>query len=212
MTAPIVLDGPAAREAAAAVVSSGGLVAIPTDTVYGLAARRDDDRAIERLIALKGRPTDKGIALLLADPEQAAEVGHLTSVAESLARALWPGGLTLVVPARRDVRLAAAVIGAGGTVGVRVPDHPCPRRVAAVVGPIATTSANISGEPEAGDAAAITELFGEALDLIVDGGPVPGGRASTVVDCSTDVPRIAREGAIPAERIEAALRAAGVGR
>ena len=212
MTAPIVTDGPSARDAAAEVVARGGIVAIPTDTVYGLATARDDDAAVDRVIALKRRPTEKGIALLLADPGQAHLVGRLTREAAVLARELWPGGLTLVVPARNDVRLAAGAIGATGTVGLRVPDHPCPRRIAAVVGPLAATSANISGQPEAVDAATIADLFGAGLDLILDGGPARVGRPSTVVDCSGDVPRIVRPGAIPADRIEAVLRSAGVGR
>jgi tRNA threonylcarbamoyl adenosine modification protein (Sua5/YciO/YrdC/YwlC family) len=187
-------------------------VAIPTDTVYGLAAARDDEAAIERIITLKRRPADKGIALLLADAQQAAVVGTLTEAAVWLARELWPGGLTLVVPIRGDARLAAGLVGDRGTIGLRVPDHPCPRHLAAVLGPVAATSANISGRPEAVDPSAIAELFGAGIDLIVDGGPAIGGRASTVVDCSVATPRVVRQGAVAADRIEAILRAAGVGR
>jgi L-threonylcarbamoyladenylate synthase len=212
MIAPIVPDGPEARQVAAAVVARGGVVAIPTDTVYGLAAARDDEAAVERIIALKRRPAEKGIALLLAEAEQAATIGVLTAAAVCLARELWPGGLTLVVPIQGDTRLAAGVIGERRTIGLRVPDHPCPRALAAVVGPIAATSANISGRPEAVDVTAIAELFGQELDLIVDGGSVFGGRPSTVVECTAETTRIVRQGAIAADRIEAILRTAGVGR
>jgi L-threonylcarbamoyladenylate synthase len=210
--ARIVADGPAARDEAAEIVAAGGIVAIPTDTVYGLAAGRTDQAAIARLQALKGRANDKGIALLLADAEQAAEVALMTPVATALGRALWPGGLTLVVPARPDVGLATAILGPGGTIGIRVPDHPCPRVIAQRCGPLPASSANRSGEPEAADAPAVAALFGQGIELCLDGGPASGAPASTVVDCTTSDPRVLRLGAIDSDRIEAALRVAGVGR
>lgn len=205
-------DGPATRAEAARLITQGGLVAIPTDTVYGLAAAPRDTTALGRLAVAKRRPPDKGIALLLAGPDQAAAVGLLTPLAEALGRALWPGGLTLVVPVRPEAGLAPLVIGPGASVGLRVPDHPCPRRIAALAGPIAASSANVSGEPEAEEASEIARIFGDALDLVVDGGPAPGGVASTVVDCTAAEPRILRVGSIEAARIEAVLEASGVGR
>jgi L-threonylcarbamoyladenylate synthase len=212
MTVRIVADGPAARAEAAAIVAAGGIVAIPTDTVYGLATERTDAAAIARLQAIKGRSGDKGIAMLLADADQAAEIALMTPVAAVLGRTLWPGGLTLVVPARTGAGTAEAVLGPEGTIGIRVPDHPCPRSIAERCGPIPASSANRSGELEAPDAAAVADLFGPSIDLYVDGGPASGGPASTVIDCTTDRPRVLRVGAIDEDRIAIALRAAGVGR
>lgn len=212
MTVRIVPDGPAARDEAAAVLASGGIVAIPTDTVYGLAASGLHEAAVARLMSVKGRSPEKGIALLLGDGSQAAEVGEMTSLASLLGRELWPGGLTLVIPARAGTPLVEALLGPGRTVGVRVPDHACPRHLARTAGPLPATSANLSGEPEARDGAAIASLFGESIDLIVDDGPAPGGRGSTVVDCTGELPRILRVGAIDEARIVAVLDRAGVGR
>ena len=211
-----LVDGPAARDEAARVLTDGGLIALPTDTVYGIAVALATPGGIERLFAAKSRPPDKAIALLLADAEQADEIGELTPAAEALARALWPGGLTLVVPRNVDRPLPAALSGgelapgAIATVGLRVPDHDAPRSIARALGPLPTTSANRSGEPEAGDAAEIERLLGDALDLVLDGGPARGGPASTVVDVTGDVPRILREGAIPAATVARVLEEAGL--
>jgi L-threonylcarbamoyladenylate synthase len=206
-------DGPAGREEAARVLAAGGLVAIPTDTVYGITVALETPGGIERLFAAKSRPPDKAIALLLADVDQATEIGVLTGAASLLAAKFWPGGLTLVVPRRTDRPLPAALTGgdlAPGsipTVGLRVPAHDAPRALAWVVGPLPTTSANRSGEPEARDADEIEARLGAAIDLILDGGPSAGGPASTVVDCTSERPVILRAGAIAAETIEAVLAA-----
>lgn len=207
-----VPDGDSGRQAAIRSLRAGGVVAIPTDTVYGIAVALDAPGGIERLFAAKQRPPDKAIALLLADAEQAEAIGELSGAATALARAFWPGGLTLVVPRRADVPLPAALTGGAlapgaiPTVGLRVPDHDAPRALARALGPLPTTSANRSGEPELPDASAIEGAFGDALDLILDGGPAPGGPASTVVDCTGTEPAIRRAGAVAAERIEAVLR------
>jgi L-threonylcarbamoyladenylate synthase len=209
-------DGPAARAEAARVLAAGGVVALPTDTVYGIAVALETPGGIERLFAAKDRPPDKAIALLLGDPEQAGEIGELPQAGAALARAFWPGGLTLVVPRRGDRPLPAALTGgalapgAVPTVGIRVPDHDAPRAIARAVGPLPTTSANRSGEPEARDAAEIESRLGATLDLIVDGGAARGGPASTVVDVSGPATRILREGAIPAAEIERCLHSAGL--
>jgi tRNA threonylcarbamoyl adenosine modification protein (Sua5/YciO/YrdC/YwlC family) len=118
--------------------------------------------------------------------------------------------LTLVVPRRPDVSLPPALSGGGATIGVRVPDHPAPRALARAVGPLPTTSANVSGRPEAGDVTDIVRQLGDAIDLILDGGPAHGGPASTVVDCTADVPRVLRIGAIPLASVDHALDAAGL--
>lgn len=206
-----VADGPEARAEAVRVLRAGGLVAVPTDTVYGIAVALETPGGIERLFAAKSRPPDKAIALLLADAEQAAEIGEMTAGAKALANAFWPGGMTLVVPRRTDRLLPAALTGgdlapgAIPTVGLRVPAHDAPRALARALGPLPTTSANRSGEPEAKHADEIEALLGGALDLILDGGPSTGGPASTVVDCTGERPVILRAGAIPAAAIEAVL-------
>ena len=206
----IVGDDDAGRAAAVEVLHRGGLVALPTDTVYGIATALDVPGGIGRLFAAKRRPLDRAIMLLLADIAQAGRIGGMTPAATALAAACWPGGLTLVVPQRADVPLPAELTGGARTIGLRVPDHPAPRALAAAVGPLPTTSANVSGLPEARTAAGILEQLGEAVDLVLDGGEAHGGPASSVVDCSGEEARILRVGAIPPERIVAILDAAGV--
>jgi L-threonylcarbamoyladenylate synthase len=127
-----------------------------------------------------------------------------------LAERFWPGGLTLVLPVRPAARLPRVLAGGAPTIGVRVPDHPTPRALAAVLGPLPTTSANRSGEADARDANEILERLGDSLALVLDGGPIGGGPASTVVDCTLEWPSILREGAIPSGSIAAALTEAGV--
>ncbi len=211
-----LVDGPDARAEAVHVLEAGGLVAVPTDTVYGIAVALSTPGGIERLFAAKSRPPDKAIALLLADAEQAAEIGEITAAAAALAKAFWPGGLTLVVPRRTDRELPAALTGgelapgAIPTVGLRVPGHDAPRALARALGPLPTTSANRSGEPEARDAAEIEALLGDAIDLILDGGAAAGGPASTVVDCTGLTPEIRRAGAIDVAEISRILESAGL--
>lgn len=206
-----VPDGAEGREEAIRALVAGGVVALPTDTVYGIAVGLETPGGIERLFAAKSRPPDKAIALLLADAEQANDIGTMTPAASALATELWPGGLTLVVPRRSDRELPAALSGgplapgAIPTVGLRVPDHPAPRALARALGPLPTTSANVSGEPELRTAAEIDARIGAALDLILDGGPASGGPASTVVDCTGDRPIVVRAGAISGETIHAVL-------
>jgi L-threonylcarbamoyladenylate synthase len=205
MTARSIMDSPAARSEAVAVLRRGGIVALPTDTVYGIAVDLAVPGAVERLFAAKGRPPERGIVLLLADVGQANAMGRLDEPARALAEACWPGGLTLVVPQLPGGDLPPALTGGAATIGLRVPDHPTPRALAAGVGPLPTTSANRSGDPDALTAAEVMAVLGEAVDLVLDGGPAPGGRPSTVVDLSGPVPRIARPGAIPEARIREVL-------
>ena len=205
MTARIVPDDDSGRAAAIEALRAGAIVALPTDTVYGIAVAMDAPGGIERLFAAKRRAPEKGIVLLLADAAQAREIGHWPPAAAALADAFWPGGLTLVVPRRPDVALPEALTGGAATIGLRVPDHPAPRALAAAVGPLPTTSANISGLPEAGDAAAILDQLGDEVGLILDGGTAHGGPSSTVVDCSVDPPRLLRPGAVAITDVEAVL-------
>jgi tRNA threonylcarbamoyl adenosine modification protein (Sua5/YciO/YrdC/YwlC family) len=148
--------------------------------------------------------------LLLAEIDQASEAGRMTPAAVALAEAFWPGGLSLVVPQRPDVPWPPVLTGGAGTIGLRVPDHPTPRALARTVGPLPTTSANVSGLPEASDAVGILAQLGDAVELVLDGGRAHGGPASSVVDCSGDRPVILRAGAIPVDALAAALDRAGI--
>ena len=150
MTARIVPDDEAGRAEAVATLRGGGIVALPTDTVYGIAVALETPGGIERLFAAKHRPPDKGIALLLDDAAQAAAAGIMTPAAAALAAAAWPGGLTIVVAQRPDVVWPAVLTGGAATIGLRVPDHAAPRAVARSVGPLPTTSANVSGTARGG--------------------------------------------------------------
>lgn len=201
MGAPVV--GAADDEAldqAMAVLGSGGTVVLPTDTVYGLAALPSVEGATQALFDLKDRSADHPLAVLVADLDQALELVSFDEPAVGRWMAeLWPGPLTIVL--RRSAVASGLALGGGSdTIGIRCPDHPFVRALAAGVGPIATTSANRSGEPTpttAGEAA--SSLVG-AADLVVDGGPA-GTLASTVVDASGDTWTILREGAITAEQL-----------
>lgn len=210
MTTPIVADDSAGRATAVDVLRAGGIVALPTDTVYGICVSLDTPGGVDRLFAVKRRTPDKGIMLLLERREQAPAIGVMNAAAQALAEACWPGGLTVVVPQRPDRPLPDALTAGTPTIGLRVPDHPAPRALAGGVGPLPTTSANVSGSPEASGAIEILEQLGDSIDLILDGGPAHGGPASTVVDCTRPEPRVLRVGAIPLDRLAAVLEAAGV--
>jgi L-threonylcarbamoyladenylate synthase len=215
MAARLLPDGPDGRTEAARVLEAGGLVAFPTDTVYGIAVSSRTPGGLERLFAAKQRPPDRAIVLLLAAAEQASELGILGLAAHVLAAAFWPGGLSLIVQ-QRGVTVPALSLATADdpdgarTVGLRVPDHPTPRALAAAVGPLPTTSANRSGDREARDALDVLDQLGNVLDLVLDGGPASGPQPSTVVDVSGDTPRILRAGAVSADAIVATLRAAGI--
>lgn len=190
---------------AADVLRHGGLVAFPTDTVYGVAASIRRPQAVQQLYAIKGRPSEKAIAVLLASAE---ELGLVASqVSEStrrLAEVFWPGAVTLVVPRHPDLPREVSRL---STVGARVPDHPLALELLRRTGPLAVTSANRSGAPSSLNASDVLAALDERVTLVIDGGTVPGGRPSTVVDCTVDPPAILRPGPISAETIQAALEA-----
>jgi len=206
----IVPDGEAAWDEGVELLRAGSIVAIPTDTVYGIAADLALPDAIERLFAAKRRPPEKAVAVLLAEAAQAWTLGIPSDAARVLAETFWPGGLTLVLPVRPEARLPRVLAGGTPTIGVRVPDHACPRALAAALGPLPTTSANLSGAPESRDAVDVAATLGDGVALVIDGGPIRGGPASTVVDCTSDRPSIVRPGAIPPPSIAGALEAAGI--
>jgi L-threonylcarbamoyladenylate synthase len=210
VTARIVADDAIGRAEAIEVLRAGGIVAMPTDTVYGVGVALETPGGIERLFEAKRRPPDRAVMLLLADPAQAGDLGVVTPASRALGDACWPGGLTLVLAQRPDRALPLALTGGATTIGLRVPAHDAPRDFARALGPLPVTSANVSDSPVASDAAGIASALGDAIELILDGGPAGGGPASTVVDCSIARPRILRDGAIPAERLAAILDAAGL--
>lgn len=182
----------------------GGVVAFPTDTLYGLAVdpRRDD--AIERLFALKGRRADAAVPLIAADLAQATEAGELGAKELKLARTFWPGPLSIVVPARAVISRAA--LGGGTTIAIRVPAHEVARELAASFAfAITATSANASGQPAAETAADVAAAVPEC-DLILDGGRVAGGRPSTIVRLDGGAPTCVRDGAIAWDRVIKSLQ------
>ncbi|MBM4466145.1 MAG: threonylcarbamoyl-AMP synthase [Chloroflexi bacterium] len=188
---------------AARILAEGGLVAFPTDTVYGVGAHAFQPDAVERIYTAKIRPRDKAIPILLARAEDLALVAErITETAWLLAERFWPGGLTLVLPRKASV---PDVVSAGGpTVAVRVPDHPAPQALIAALGaPLAATSANLSGRPSPVTAQEVEAELGGRIELILDGGRCPGGVPSTVLDLTTDPPTILRVGAITGEEIRA---------
>lgn len=187
-------DDPSAIERVVAVLRAGGTVLLPTDTVYGIAASPQVPGATDQLFALKGRAADHPCAVLVADADQARSlVSWPGDGATRLIGAQWPGPLTVVLR-RSAVAQAMALGGDGDTIGVRCPDHDLVRAVARLVGPIATTSANRTGEPTPPDAASAATTLVGAVDLMVDGGPA-GTVASTVVDATVRPWRILRQGA-----------------
>jgi L-threonylcarbamoyladenylate synthase len=210
VTARIVADDAGGRAAAIEALRGGAIVALPTDTVYGIAVALGTPGGIEALFAAKRRPPDKGIMLVLADAGQAPEIGKWPAAAAVLAKAFWPGGLTLVVAQRPGVVLPPGLTGGAPTIGLRVPDHSAPRELAATIGPLPTTSANLSGLPEARDATEILAQLGDVIALVLDGGTARGGPPSTIVDCSVERPVLLRVGPIAADQIRTVLDAAGI--
>ncbi len=191
--------------AAVRCLREGGVVAIPTDTLYGLAADAFNPDAIERVFAIKERPEGLALPVLLADLAQLRSVvSEVPQSVEILAEAYWPGPLTLVL-CRADT-LAPRLTAGGPTVAVRVPAHPIPRELARLLGrPITGTSANISGDPDPRTIEELRRQVGDRVDCLIESGPAPAGTASTIVDLSADAPRLIREGVIPFQQIAVLL-------
>lgn len=200
----ILRPGKEAIQQAVAVLRRGGVVAFPTDTVYGLGAHSGMTTAIEKLFQVKERERLKAIPLLIARAEDLATVAvQVPDIAWRLAERFWPGPVTLVVP--RGAMVLDVLTGGAPSVAVRVPAHEVALRLIATLGvPLAATSANISGQPEAVTADEVRDTLGERVKLILDGGRCPGGVASTVVDVTVDPPCIRRRGAI-VNKVEAFL-------
>jgi L-threonylcarbamoyladenylate synthase len=184
---------------AAELLRAGEVVAFPTDTVYGVGVAASRPERIEALFALKRRPADRRIPLLVAGIDDAAASGwQVDDRAWNVADRFWPGALTLVL----------APVSGSETQAFRAPDHPVALELVRVAGPIFATSANVSDEPDTLDADEVLIAFAtqqDALAAVVDGGPVRGGVASTVLDLSTEPARILRPGPIGADRLSAVL-------
>lgn len=178
------------------ILKQGGIVALPTDTVYGLGACMHIHKAVEQVYAVKERPRNMPLSLLLAHLSQISEVAEpVPPVAWLLAESFLPGALTLVL---YKSKLVPDIVTAGGTtVAVRIPAHPVPLALVGGLGePISGTSANLSGKPSALTADEVYSQFGNKIDLVIDGGRCPGGKESTIVDVTGEAPVVLREGAI----------------
>jgi L-threonylcarbamoyladenylate synthase len=185
-------DHPIALTHAADILNHGGLVAFPTDTVYGLAVFPFQEEYIERLFIAKGRNNDRAIAVLLGDYEQLSQVAQdIGETARRWAKEFWPGPLTLIVPSLDTI---PKMLSSQPTIGVRIPDHPIARSLLRMVGPLAVTSANLSGQANTATAQEVFDQLNGRIHLILDGGRTPGGVPSTVVDCSVEEPVILRQG------------------
>lgn len=200
----ILRPEPEAIQRAVAVLRRGGVVAFPTDTVYGLGAHSGMATAIEKLFQVKERERLKAIPLLIARAEDLATVAvQVPDIAWRLAERFWPGPVTLVVP--KGATVLDVLTGGATSVAVRVPAHAVALQLIAALGaPLATTSANLSGQPEAVTAEEVREALGGRVRLLLDGGRCPGGVASTVVDVTANPPSIRRRGAMVNE-VEAFL-------
>jgi L-threonylcarbamoyladenylate synthase len=196
---------PAAIVAAAACLAAGGLVAFPTETVYGLGADAGNGEAVARLYAAKGRPRFNPLIAHIGSLEAARRLGRFDATAEMLAAAFWPGPLTLVLPKRPDAGVADLALAGLDSVAVRVPAHPVARALlAAFDGPVVAPSANRSGHVSPTDATHVLADLRGRIDMVLDGGPCPVGLESTIVAC-LDTPTLLRPGGLPREAIEHVL-------
>jgi L-threonylcarbamoyladenylate synthase len=189
------------------VLKAGGVVAFPTDTVYGVAVSPWDTDALARLYKAKRRQPDHPIPLLLSDADQLERVATVTRrirrQVQQLITRFWPGGLTLVLP---KTEIVPNLVSHTHTVGVRVPDLPLARAlIQGAGGVLAVSSANISGQPSPITAQEVEEQLGGRIDLILDDGPSQGGVPSSVLDCTTSPPALLRRGAIAAAELQAII-------
>ena len=187
------------------VLNSGGVIAFPTDTFYGLGADPFNPDAISKIFKIKQRPADKPLLILIHSRNQLEELTQeITDNARKLMEHFWPGPLTLIFKAAPG--LPDALTAGTGTIGIRLPGHPFTCRLLETLGrPLTAPSANISGAEELRTAQQVESALGEKLDLIIDGGPTPGGRPSTVLDTTTNPPALLREGALSRSDLESVL-------
>lgn len=193
----------AAIETAVNILSKGGVIAIPTDTIYGLAGSVFSDKAVSRVFDIKRRPTGMALPVLLAEPDDIFKCAiEIPDVTWQLVERFWPGGLTIVL--KKSAAISDLVSGGMDSVALRVPDHWIPRKISSDLGqPITGTSANRSGMSGATNAQAVRDEFGNEVDLIVDGGETPGVVSSTVLDLSRGRPQILRTGVVSENELTA---------
>jgi L-threonylcarbamoyladenylate synthase len=205
----IIVDEPTVNDLvlgeAVRAIHGGGVVAVPTDTLYGLAVDPFRAESVERVFAVKGRVAGRALPLMASDTDQVIDrFGGLPALGRQLASRFWPGPLTLLIAA--PLSLAAGVVGGTGKVGVRIPAHAVARALCRACGvPLTATSANISGAEPSGDPDEVGRWFGDRIDVLVDSGKTPGGLPSTIVDVTGTAPLLVREGAIPWDEIQAWL-------
>lgn len=199
----VSVSSPEALPRALEILRGGGLAAFPTDTVYGVGALAFNVAAVESIYAVKGRPNEKAIPVLLGSADDLAKVtASVPERALTLATCFWPGPLTLVVPKHPGLPEA---VSAAATVGVRVPNHAAARALLQAAGPMAVTSANLSGRPSPCTASEVWAQLGGRIPFILDGGRTPGGVPSTVVDCTGAGLKILRQGPVSQAEIERVL-------
>jgi L-threonylcarbamoyladenylate synthase len=199
----MLADHPVAYLHALDILKNGGVLAFPTDTVYGLATLPFFESMVERLYVVKGRNSTKAIAILIGEMADLKQiVQEMPPMAMKLARHFWPGPLTLVLPSLDSLPRNLSPV---ATIGVRMPDHPVALNLLKQAGPLAVTSANISGQENTNTAQAVMEQLGDRIHLILDGGTTPGGVPSTVVDCTKEELVILREGPISLKDIKAVI-------
>jgi len=202
-TEVISTNSPNAIANALEVLLSGGLVAFPTDTVYGVGALVFDEKTVESIYAAKERPVEKAIPVLIGDAVDLNQVAEEVPMpAARLIARFWPGPLTVLVPKKSSL---PTVVSATSTVGVRVPDHELARSLLRLAGPMAVTSANISSQPSPTTAEEVLTQLGSRIAMILDGGRTPGGVPSTLVDCTGDEIQILREGPLSKETLLKAI-------
>ncbi len=186
------------------VLRRGGIVALPTDTVFGLCALAADRAAVERVYDAKARDPKQAMPLFVASIDQAELIAEMTPPALRLAGRFWPGALTIV--ARKKRAYTSRALAGGDTIALRAPDDPAIREMAAQLGPLTGTSANIAGREECHTAAEVRDQLGDAVDLIIDAPVQATGQPSTIVDCTDERSlRVLRDGAISRETIASAL-------
>lgn len=185
------------------ILNKGGLVAFPTDTVYGVGALVFNGKAVESIYVAKDRPIEKAIPVLIAEAEDMDKVAtDIPDIARRIAARFWPGPLTCIIPKKPTLPES---VSATSTIGVRVPDHDVARALLRTTGPMAVTSANISGQASPSTADEVFAQLGGRISLIIDGGKTPGRVPSTLVDCTSDDIKILREGPISLEEIKLKL-------
>lgn len=203
---PVIASSPQLIAEAGKLLRAGGLVAFPTETVYGLGADATNDKAVAAIFALKGRPNFNPLIIHVADLAQAEALGQFDRRASYLAKRLWPGALTLVLKRRPEARIASQALAGLDTIAIRVPDHPIALGLIAAAGrPLAAPSANRFGALSPTTAQDVEAAFGDAVALVLDGGACRIGLESTVVDLSGANPRILRPGGVTPETVAASL-------